>query len=225
MQASIEGVLMRARLTYANVISTLALFLALGGVSWAAIELPARSVGTRELKNNAVKSSKIANGAVQRADIADDVLPARGPAGERGPAGPRGATGAQGPAGAQGPPACDQTRLLLCSNADLPAGDVLELETAGVTLTTRTARMDCVGTSPCTLSFVGTARVPDAVHAWYQLARVGSPLAFRDTTLTVRRNGAVAYRYLAVNAIPTAILVQAGRYQLNLDADELLLEP
>ena len=74
---------MRARLTYANVTATLALFLALGGVSWAAIDLPARSVGTRELKNNAVKSNKIADGAVRRADLAADALPATGPAGAR----------------------------------------------------------------------------------------------------------------------------------------------
>jgi len=38
-----------ARLTYGNVVATLALFVALGGASYAAIALPANSVGTRQL--------------------------------------------------------------------------------------------------------------------------------------------------------------------------------
>lgn len=41
-------------LTYANVVATLALFIALGGASYAAIALPAHSVGPVQLKANAV---------------------------------------------------------------------------------------------------------------------------------------------------------------------------
>jgi hypothetical protein len=37
------------RLTYANVVATLAVFIALGGASYAASQLPANSVGTRQL--------------------------------------------------------------------------------------------------------------------------------------------------------------------------------
>jgi hypothetical protein len=42
------------RLTYANVVATLALFIALGGASYAAIELPAHSVGANQLREGAV---------------------------------------------------------------------------------------------------------------------------------------------------------------------------
>jgi len=85
--------------------------------------------------------------------------------------------------------------------------------------------MDCaVASNPdCTLSFVGDAPVPDIVQAWYQIAANGSPAARRDATLTVFRNGAAAYQYVAVNALPTALFVQAGRYQLNLTADALIV--
>src|SRR5436305_10451068 len=38
-----------SRLTYANVLATLALFAALGGASYAALAIPANSVGTRQL--------------------------------------------------------------------------------------------------------------------------------------------------------------------------------
>ena len=61
---------MRApRLTYANVVSTLALVLAMGGVAWAAA-LPANSVGPRQLKRNAVTNSKLAKESVTVAKIA-----------------------------------------------------------------------------------------------------------------------------------------------------------
>jgi hypothetical protein len=43
------------RLTYANVVATLALFVALGGSSYAAFVLPANSVGTQQLRNGAVR--------------------------------------------------------------------------------------------------------------------------------------------------------------------------
>jgi hypothetical protein len=58
-----------SRLSYANVVSTLALFLALGGVSYAAVRLPANSVGTRQLKRNAVTGVKIKNRAVKSSKI------------------------------------------------------------------------------------------------------------------------------------------------------------
>jgi hypothetical protein len=43
-----------ARLSYGNVVATIALFISLGGASYAAIELPADSVGPRQLRTHAV---------------------------------------------------------------------------------------------------------------------------------------------------------------------------
>ena len=45
-------------------LSLLALFVALGGTSYAAFSLPKNSVGTRQLRNNAVTTAKIKNHAV-----------------------------------------------------------------------------------------------------------------------------------------------------------------
>lgn len=54
---------MRARvtdhLTYANVVATLALLSSLGGASYAAITLPKNSVGTKQLRANAVTLGKL----------------------------------------------------------------------------------------------------------------------------------------------------------------------
>ncbi len=47
-----------------NAISLTALFVALGGTSYAAFSLPAGSVGTKQLRNGAVTSRKIANGSI-----------------------------------------------------------------------------------------------------------------------------------------------------------------
>jgi hypothetical protein len=48
----------------AFVISLVALFVALGGTTYAATSLPKNSVGTKQIKNNAVTSKKIARGAI-----------------------------------------------------------------------------------------------------------------------------------------------------------------
>jgi hypothetical protein len=59
----------RKRLTYANVMSSIAVFLVLGGAAFAAVKLPKNSVGTKQLKKNAVTSVKIKNGAVTASKV------------------------------------------------------------------------------------------------------------------------------------------------------------
>ncbi|HEV7399548.1 MAG TPA: hypothetical protein VGN84_04695 [Solirubrobacterales bacterium] len=54
----------RSKLTYSNVIATMALFIALGGVAVAATQLPRNSVGARQLKRGAVTSAKLAKKSV-----------------------------------------------------------------------------------------------------------------------------------------------------------------
>ncbi len=57
------------RPTYANVVATLAIFIALGGVSYAATNLAKNSVGTKQIKKKAVTTSKIKKNAVRTAKI------------------------------------------------------------------------------------------------------------------------------------------------------------
>src|ERR1700741_2268162 len=91
----------RDRLTYANVMATIAVFIALGGSSYAAFKLPKNSVGAREIRSGAVASNEIKNGSVRTEDLG--VSTRASLVGERGPQGPRGATGAVGATGPQGP--------------------------------------------------------------------------------------------------------------------------
>jgi hypothetical protein len=91
------------RLSPAMVVACLALLVALGGTSVAAVTaIPRNSVGTPQLKKNAVMSAKVKNGSLRASDFAAGQLPA-GPAGPPGPAGAGGPQGPQGPAGPQGP--------------------------------------------------------------------------------------------------------------------------
>jgi hypothetical protein len=60
----------RRHLTYANVMSTIGVFVALGGVSYAALKLPKNSVGSKQIKANAVKSGKIKDRQVKLSDLA-----------------------------------------------------------------------------------------------------------------------------------------------------------
>ena len=61
--------MIRRRVTLANVVSFLALFVALSAASYAAIALPANSVGTKQIKAKAVKAAKLAANAVSTPKI------------------------------------------------------------------------------------------------------------------------------------------------------------
>jgi hypothetical protein len=61
------------RLTYANVVATIALFAALGGVSYAATTLPKNSVGADQIQAKAIRTGKIADDAVTGPKLAQGV--------------------------------------------------------------------------------------------------------------------------------------------------------
>jgi hypothetical protein len=107
---------------HSTVAAYLALFVALGGTSYAAIKLPANSVGSREIKSRSVQTSDLATSArlsktnrVFRAAVTDVVLDpgtqsvvnalagaVKGEKGETGIGGEKGPVGAAGPTGADG---------------------------------------------------------------------------------------------------------------------------
>ena len=65
---------LKDRLTYANVAATIALVAALTmGSAWASGHLAKNSVGTKQLKDNAVNGAKVADGSLSGADIGGSV--------------------------------------------------------------------------------------------------------------------------------------------------------
>ena len=79
----IVSVMRKPKLTYANVMSTIAVFMAMGGVSYAVTALPVNSVGTTQIKDKAVTSAKIDPSLVSLF---------KGQTGATGPQGPKGET-------------------------------------------------------------------------------------------------------------------------------------
>lgn len=90
----------RTGLTYANVVATIALFLALGGGAYAAVTLPKNSVKAKQIAKNAVGAVEIKPGAVRGSEVrngsllADDFAAGQLPRGEKGNQGDPGANGA-----------------------------------------------------------------------------------------------------------------------------------
>lgn len=98
---------LRSRLTYANVMASIAVFIALGGSSYAAVKVTGKDVRDasltgKDLRNESVRSADV-SGLTSR-DFAAGQLPAGAPGakGDAGPAGPRGPAGADGAKGDKG---------------------------------------------------------------------------------------------------------------------------
>lgn len=88
----------RRHLSFANVVACLALFVALGGVSYAAVNLPKNSVGSKQLKKGAVRTNDISAKAVKAGKIAKNAIPTnrlRGKAVKTGKIAPGAVTGAK----------------------------------------------------------------------------------------------------------------------------------
>ena len=62
---------LRGHLTYSNVVATLALFIALGGASYAAINLPKNSVTKKQIAEDAVRASEVAPDSVDSGNLID----------------------------------------------------------------------------------------------------------------------------------------------------------
>jgi hypothetical protein len=89
----------------AMLVALLALFVALGGSSYAALSLPKGSVGARQLKKDSVTSPKVKGGSLLLSDFrVSERARLRGPQGVPGLQGIQGAPGVQGAPGLKGEP-------------------------------------------------------------------------------------------------------------------------
>ncbi len=133
------------------VVSCLALLVALSGTGYAVSKLPADSVGPAQLRDNAVRNTKIANNAVTSEKVKNRSLLAidfvrgqlqRGKTGARGSAGPTGPAGAAGPAGPAGPAGAISNVTVRQASVSVP-GSGADNPTPNTLWITRGVAVDC----------------------------------------------------------------------------------
>lgn len=142
------------------VVACLALAISLSGAAYAvSTALPRNSVGTAQLKNNAVNSAKVRNASLRAADFAPGQLPRgpQGPAGPQGPQGPPGATGLQQISGSS----VSNSSSPKSQQQDCPAGK--RAVGGGGVITGSTAN-----------TFLSTSRPTDAGTGWIATGRESS---------------------------------------------------
>jgi hypothetical protein len=139
------------------VIAALALAVALGGTGYAAVVLPANSVGTAQLKKGAVVGSKVKSHSLVASNFKSGQLPS-GPAGPVGLAGP---AGPAGPAGAKGD-AATKLWAVIRNDAGIvrQSGGVTAAKGAGAGLYTVTFPQSVNACAPI-VSLSGTGAAPD----------------------------------------------------------------
>jgi hypothetical protein len=186
---------LRARLTYANVIATLALFLALGGTSYAALKLPKNSVGSKQLKANAVTTAKVKAGSLLTSDFRSSQRSRL-----RGPAGAKGDQGAPGPVTGNLPSGATARGLY---NVDFEPEAIGEISGGSISFGLRlpskpTVSVQAIDAAP-TASCPGTATNPEAargVLCVYKFAEINANLFVCDLDCVegvAERDGALLY--------------------------------
>jgi hypothetical protein len=183
-------------------IGLLALFVALGGTSYAAVKLPKNSVGTTQIKNHAVTTAKLSTTTVKAL---------KGAKGDRGATGGTGATGATGAKGDPGAPATFSAAVAANSNTPgLAGGTNTGVPAASVTLkgdgkilvlVTGTFSATCGGGGGCTYK-VG-AKLD------------GTAVANVDTSVTSTAGNTVARPVALANIVSAG----AGTHQITLSQD------
>jgi hypothetical protein len=119
----------RGRLSYANVVATLALFVALGGASYAALRVTGDNVVDSSLTGRDIRRASLGTTDIRdRSLLERDFRPGQLPAG---PPGPQGDPGPQGPPGEPGPSGSPNGAAVWA--VVLPGGGVLN-SSGGVTV-------------------------------------------------------------------------------------------
>jgi hypothetical protein len=103
-----------------HLVAWVAVAVALGGTSYAAVNLPKGSVGAKHLKRNAVHSAKVKDRSLRVRDFRPGDVP-RGEQGPQGPIGAPGPAGPPGPPGLQGPAVAPPEAFNAVGDADGPA--------------------------------------------------------------------------------------------------------
>ena len=183
-------------------VGLLALLVALGGTSYAAVQLPKNSVGTAQIKPKAVSEPKLTKAVRKKLDAPGP----RGPAGAVGPQGPAGPPGPEGPAGAPGPQGPTSagvgginTTVSPSSTQDVGSSTTVTLAATGkvVVLATGTFGVTC-GVAACTRTLSVTVDGVTVPGAFGEVGAGASQTASKLLTFTGVLTGVAAGEHTVV---------------------------
>ncbi len=210
----------------ALVIALIALFFSLAGTGWAVTQLPRNSVGSPQIKANAVTGPKVKDGSLSAADFAAGTL-LTGATGATGPQGERGPQGEQGLQGIQGLQGVLATLSVTQRN---PAGVTGTGSTVGSSSPAEPAAGPCtdncrVSTGPIVVTqqsrIIASAQVAirntsgsTKTIACYIVRDVGG--GFSDLTYASTATATIADATVATLSLTAAIDASAGSYNLAL---------
>ena len=164
-----------------NVVGYIAIFVALGGTSYAAIAVPNNSVGNKQLKKDSVDSKKVKNKTLLKDDF-KGTLPA-------GPQGPQGVQGGEGPLGEKGQTG-DQGNKGPGGDQGLPGSNLVASQSATsapVSPTTINATDTTVMTAPALVTTAATR-----IHATSSLLLSGDGGSAVTCVVKINTNNAGA---------------------------------
>jgi hypothetical protein len=199
-----------SKLSYANIVASIALFIALGGLSYAALTLPKNSVGTKQLKTNAVTGAKVKNGTLKEGDFAKGILSSAATAAIKGD---------------KGDPGQDADLGLLDPANYLPgaAVAVINFSGGGTSIPFKAYRIDCPSeTSQSCTATIGGAMTPNIeFNAWFELAQQGSPGATQSFSITeyASPGGTMTRRFSITNGRPQAMRTLNERFELTFSTE------
>jgi hypothetical protein len=205
-----------SHITYGNVVASAALFIALGGVSYAAIKLPKNSVGAKQIKANSITSAKVKNRSLGTSDFGRGALAAV--------KGAPGAPGAQGPKGDKGDTGKPVDRGLLDSANWLggTAAAQISIDGSSIGVLLKGYRVDCDNPSvACTLKAGGPMTSNIEYDAWHELSRLGDEeAATKSFSITeFAQDGSPVRRYHVTNGMPIAYHTQNDRFEITWTAE------
>jgi len=190
---------LRPHLTYANVVSSLCLFVLLGGTSYAAVVITGRNVMDssltgKDVRNNSLNGKDVTN--LGTADVKDASLLAKDfktgelPAGPTGPQGPKGDTGTVDTSGFYSKAESDG-RFLAANGKAVDADELDGLDSAEVGLGFFTGRLNNLPTGDFALANgapSGVTATPDTVNfttSPYTTLSPNRPIVLRDLAVTL----------------------------------------
>jgi hypothetical protein len=148
----------------AHHVALIALFVALGGTSYAAIRLPANSVGTKQLKKNAVTLKKIKPGA------------------RKALRGRRGATGPPGTNGQPGPPGPGAVRIDFTRPRDPDTTETL-FSREGLSIAATCSKDTLFGDTKLALNLTASGANATVNVSWIKQFHVdGTPTPYQSAT-------------------------------------------